>query len=243
MLLGEGRGWIVRAGVNILKGMGCHSSAQAHHARSSDHAFSAHIECPSQHVASVRVESLSVDETCEAVRGVRECTAPVVADDHHDDDPRIMIGLCPRYFSEASVAVDVREGQSEYTARILSTPLIWEEPACYFFECSKAGVHLWSADGHRYGNKVLDKCLVEKEAGSGTYDASLSLSWGSEGQKPYLELGVGGDDSYRWFVSGTVGDGGVFSPKGAEPTSSPFTSGDLLPTVTFLTANCKASVQ
>jgi hypothetical protein len=241
MLVGEGRDWVVRAGVNILKTMGCHSSQQAHHARSSDHAFSARLEC-SQQTASIMVESLSVDETSLSVRSVRECSALPAADDHHDDDPRIMIGLSPRYYSDASTEESFREGQAEYTARVLSTPLIWEEPSSYFFECSKAGVYLWSADGVRYGNKVLDKCLTEKAVGSGTYSAPLSLSWGTDGTKPFLELGVVGEGSYRWFVNGSEGTGGVFSPKAAAPTPCPFLSGDLLPTVTFLTANCRASV-
>lgn len=240
MLVGDDRSWVSRAAVSLLRGMGLRESPLTHHARSSDHAFSAHFECPPGATVPIRLESLTAEEMCESVRNCTKSNAPPsLGDGHHDDDPRMMVGLCPRYVTDASQPPDLREGQKEYTDRVLSTPLVWEEPGCYFFECTKAGVFLWSADGGRYGNKVLDNCLVERSPG--TYQAEVNFSCGSDGTKPYLQL-VAEGTSYRWSINGPICKGGVFSPTASVAPSCPVASGDLVPTVTFLTANCRAAL-
>jgi hypothetical protein len=64
--------------------------------------------------------------------------------------PNVLVGLGPRG-TTASLLVDgaaevppTAESQQMFEGRVLSTPLIWEEPGFVCMECSDRGVRLWS---------------------------------------------------------------------------------------------------
>lgn len=156
-----------------------------------------------------------------------------------DADPCVLVGLSCPYKNQKGVQ---HETEEQYDNRTLSTPLLWEEPRSFLFDCRRSGLYLWSEEAGVFGRKVADRCLETpsmrqvSQMGTVAAQAELEIRWrdgDGSASVPSIELSVKGQlpheqakavSNYTWDL----------------PTG--FTVSDLVPSVTFLTENCRAAV-
>ena len=122
---------------------------------------------------------------CELVLE-QPCSASPTSEESTAVTPNILVGFSPIPMRKITTTTTEQEptmqrlsggdwSEAAEQTRLLSTPLLWEEPGTIMMECSDKGAFLWSDALGLYGKKVWDQCFV-REANRWVAAVAMSLT-------------------------------------------------------------------
>lgn len=147
-------------------------------------AFSAVIADRSEMRTTSTTCELWLEQDLDSREAKEEGGVAVAAPPPSSSSPNVLVGFSPIPLRSSTTAPQqggsgiVMNGEWSSTAeqtRLLSTPLLWEEPATVMLECSERGAFLWSDALGLYGKRIWDQCFV-KHSESNKWVARVSMS-------------------------------------------------------------------
>jgi hypothetical protein len=202
---------------NVNDDAGCHATTSLLSSPTfvkSTHAFSGRLD----------PETTAASSSSTSCSGGEEWDVALQLTSMGTSSPNVLVGLGPRNTQSASLLVrdgaadevPTAESQQMFEGRVLSTPLIWEEPGFVCMECSDRGVRLWSDAMGWFGTPPHTAVAAEEGGRTNTagpscfqysnererWEADVRVTWNSS-----LPVNVGARSAgrFEFFVGSSAG--------------------------------------